>query len=333
VTDKKYGSVRPIKAPLRCGTNARAAVWSDKIGKMGKKLPKKPKGRGTPSPRRVRRTALELVVKEAAADATKLLQQLKDSQPKYAGTTRKIPASELTLNLIDVKRVAATFKPRLAFLNSTVHALHLRLCKWRNSGERDPVPDRGRPRTTQLTPLKSLAIASAINSSEAHLSAAQVGAISSNMLGGMGANKRQQRQQRKDLRNSHRVIRGLSKGTVPALLHASSSKILQFKMHADLSAEYDACPTFESNPEFTIIKNAKKKSGKRPHALAQARLRCCAHLSTSTPLRKPASDAVLTCPPPRPSASPPPMLCSPVHLHALAQARLRCCAHLSTSTP
>jgi hypothetical protein len=52
-----------------------------------------------------------------------------------------------------------------------------------------------------------------------------------------------------------------------------------------------------------------------------------------TPLRKPASDAVFTCPPPRPSASPPPMLCSPVHLHALAQARPRCCAHLSTSTP
>jgi hypothetical protein len=233
-----------------------------KIGKMGKKLPKKPKGRGTPSPRRVRRTALELVVREAAADATKLLQQLKDSQPKYAGTTRKIPASELTLNLIDMKRVAATFQPRLASLNSTVHALHLRLCKWRNSGERDPVPDRGRPRTAQLTPLKSLAIASAINSSQAHLSAAQVGAISSNMLGGMGANKRQQRQQRRDLRNSHHVIRGVSKGTVPALLHASSSKILQFKMHADLSAAYDACPSFESNPD-SVINTDEANDGSR----------------------------------------------------------------------
>ena len=34
---------------------------------MVKKLPKKPKGRGTPSPRRVRLTALELIVREAAA--------------------------------------------------------------------------------------------------------------------------------------------------------------------------------------------------------------------------------------------------------------------------
>jgi hypothetical protein len=43
VTDKK--------ALLRCRTNAQAAVWSEKMPPMVKKLPKKPKGRGTPSPR------------------------------------------------------------------------------------------------------------------------------------------------------------------------------------------------------------------------------------------------------------------------------------------
>ncbi len=219
---------------------------------MVKKLPKKPKGRGTPSPRRVRLTALELIVREAAAAATKELQQLKDSQPKYAGTTQKIPASELTLKLVDMKRVAATFESRLASLNSTVHALHIRLCKWRINGDRDPITDRGRPRTKQLTPLKSLVIASAVNSSESHLSAAQIGAISGNLLGGMDANKRQQRKQRRDLRASVNVIRGVSKGTVPALLHASLSKTLQFKLHADMSAAYDACPSFESNPDSVV---------------------------------------------------------------------------------
>ena len=166
VTDKK--------APLRCGTNAQAAVWSSKMPRA--RIPKRPKG--TPSPRRVRLTALELVVRQAAAAAAKELQQLKDSQPKYAGTTQKIPASELTLRLIDMKAVAAKFASRIAPLNCTVHALHVRLCKWRTSGHRDPVSERGRPRTVQLTPLRSLAIASAVNSSEAHLSAAQVGAIS-----------------------------------------------------------------------------------------------------------------------------------------------------------
>ena len=60
------------KAPLRCGTNAQAAVWSEKMPRT--RFPKKPKG--TPSPRRVRYTALELVVREAAAAATKELQQL-----------------------------------------------------------------------------------------------------------------------------------------------------------------------------------------------------------------------------------------------------------------
>jgi hypothetical protein len=101
----------------------------------------------------------------------------------------------------------------------------------------------------QLTPLRSLAIASAVNSSEAHLSAAQVGAISGNLMGGMRADKRQQRKQRHDLRASNNVIRAVSKATVPALLHASSSKTLQFKMYADMSAAYDACPSFESNPD------------------------------------------------------------------------------------
>ena len=191
--------------------------------KMVKKLPKKPKG--TPSPRRVRLNALELVVREAAAAATKELQQLKDSQPKFPGTTQKIPASELTLKLVDMKRVAATFESRLASLNCTVHALHIKLCKWRTSGLRDPVSDRGRPRTKQLTPLKSLAIASAIRTSEAHLNAAQVTAISSNLLGGFNASKRQQRAQRRYLRASDQVIKAVSKGTVPALIHASDSSI------------------------------------------------------------------------------------------------------------
>ena len=45
------------KAPLRCGTNAQAAVWSENMPPMVKKLPKKPKD--TPSPRRVRLTALQ----------------------------------------------------------------------------------------------------------------------------------------------------------------------------------------------------------------------------------------------------------------------------------
>ena len=218
---------------------------------MGKKrLPQKPKG--TPSPRRVRFTALELVVREAAAAATKELQQLKDSQPKYAGTSQKIPASELTLKLVDLKAVAATFASRLAALNCTVHALNIRLCKWRTSGHRDPVSDRGRPRTKQLTPLKSLVIATAIHSSEAHLSAAQVGAISGDLMGGMDANRRQQRQQRRGLRGSNNVIRAVSKATVPALLHATSSKTLQFKLHADMSAAYDACPSFESVPDSVV---------------------------------------------------------------------------------
>ena len=214
------------------------------------RIPKKPKG--TPSPRRVRLTALDLVVREAAAAATKELQQLKDSQPKYAGTKNKISASELTLKLIDMKEVAATFASRLASLNCSVHALNIRLCKWRTSGHRDPVSDRGRPRTKQLTPLKSLVIASAVNSSEAHLSAAQVGAIAGKLCHGMDASKRQQRQQRRDLRGSNGVIRAVSKATVPALLHASSSRTLQFKLHADMSAAYDACPTFESNPDSVV---------------------------------------------------------------------------------
>ena len=215
-----------------------------------KRLPKKPKG--TPSPRRVRLNALELVVREAAAAATKELQQLKDSQPKYPGTKTKIPASELTLKQINMSAVAAQFASRLSSLHCTVHALNIRLCKWRTSGHRDPVSERGRPRTVQLTPLKSLVIASAINASEAHLSAAQVGAISGNLTGGLDADKRQQRNQRRDLRASNNVIRGVSKATVPALLHATSSKTLKFKFYADMSAAYDACPSFESNPDSVV---------------------------------------------------------------------------------
>ena len=58
---------------------------------MPKKLPKRPKKLDSPSPGRVRRSALDLLAREAASQATQQLRQLKDRQPVYKGTKVKIP--------------------------------------------------------------------------------------------------------------------------------------------------------------------------------------------------------------------------------------------------
>ena len=218
---------------------------------MPPKLPRQKKIRA-PSPKRVRRDALDLIAREAANVAQQQLRELKDSQPKFKGTKRKIPVEDLTLECCSMLGIARSFEGRLIALGSSVHALNLRLCKWRKSGHRDAVMERGRPCTAKLTPVKKLSIARSISKSQVHLHAHQVNAISSNLCGGATLNNRQQRQQRRDLKESNGVIRAVSKQTTPALLHAASSKTFRFKLHDDMMSAYAAEPTFLSIPDSVI---------------------------------------------------------------------------------
>jgi hypothetical protein len=218
---------------------------------MPQKLPKRAKN-SAPSPKRVRRDALDLIAREAGEVAQQQLRELKDSQPKFKGTKTKIPVAELTLDCCSMRDIAQSFEGRLVALGSSAHALNLRLCKWRRSGHRDVVMERGRPRTAKLTPVKKLSIARSITNSQVHLHAAQVNAISSNLLGGATSNKRQQKAQRRDLRKSNGVIRAVSKQTAPALLHAANSQTFRFKLHDDMMSAYAAEPTFLTIPDSVI---------------------------------------------------------------------------------
>ena len=86
------------------------------------------------------------------------------------------------------------YQSRLQAWKSSVHALQNRLCKWRKSGNRDIVVDRGRPPTKALSPMKRLIVATAIGSSDAHLSSGAVNAVSSSLLGDVDLNTRQQKE-------------------------------------------------------------------------------------------------------------------------------------------
>jgi hypothetical protein len=214
---------------------------------MPPKLPKRPKN--PESPTLVRRKALDLLAREAAEYANKELRKLQDSQPKYKGSAVKIPVEELSTKCLSMKAIAELFQEKLHAVGSTVHALTIRLCKWRTSGDRDIVKELGRPSTSKLSPVKRLSIESVVNRSQAHLSSAQVNAVSASLLGDSHSNKRQQRQQRRDLKKSNGIIRAVSKATGPALLHAATSKSFQFRLHDDLESAYKAEPSFAENPD------------------------------------------------------------------------------------
>jgi hypothetical protein len=218
---------------------------------MPKKLPKRPKKLDSPSPGRVRRSALDLLAREAASQATQQLRQLKDRQPVYKGTKVKIPVEELTMKQICLSSIAKFFEKRLLALKSSVHALTIRLCNWAKSGNRDVVKERGRPKTSKLSPLKKLCIETVADTSEFHVSSAHVNAIAANLTGAH-SNPRQQRQQRQELRETNDVIRAVSKATAPALLYAANSEVFLFKLHDDMMAAYEAEPSFRENPDSVM---------------------------------------------------------------------------------
>ena len=214
---------------------------------------KRAKASDSVSPRRVRRDALDLIAREAAAEANKAVRQLKDSRPCYTGTLERIPAEELTLQNVNMVSIAAPFQSRLAALKSSTHALEIRLYKWRQSGKRDIVAARGRPSTKALTPTKRLAVAALATASESHLSSGALNAVACSLLGNnVDLNARQQKKVRQTLRKKNGVIRAVSKPTSASLLHAASSKSLLFKLHDDLLSAYSAEPTFLSNPHSVI---------------------------------------------------------------------------------
>jgi hypothetical protein len=192
------------------------------------------------------------VARQAADYANKELRRLQDTQPKYKGSSIKIPVAELSMQCLNMSSIAELFQENLLALGSTVHALYLRLCKWRKSGDRDIVQALGRPPTSKLSPVKKLSIASIVTRSQAHLSSAQVNAVSASLLGDVHSNRRQQRAQRRDLKKSNGVIRAVSKATGPSLLHAATSKSLQFKLYEDLEAAYKAEPSFKDNPDAIV---------------------------------------------------------------------------------
>jgi hypothetical protein len=233
---------------------------------MPPKLSNRPKS--PLSPRLVRRRALDLVARQAADYANKELRKLQDSQPKYKGSSVKVPVKDLSMKCLNMKAIAECFQEKLFAVGSTVHALTIRLCKWRTSGDRDIVKERGRPSTSKLSPVKMLGIESVVKTSQAHLSSAQVNAVAASLLGDSHSNKRQQRQQLRDLKKSNGFIRAVSKATGPALLHAATSKSLQFKLHDDLESAYRAEPSFEENPDAIVNfdeNNDPDRAGKQGH--------------------------------------------------------------------
>jgi hypothetical protein len=216
--------------------------------------PKRPRRPEDPElvARRQKRLDVERIALEAAQAARGALRSLIESQPKYPGTQMKIPVSEINLSMVSMAQIAATFERRLLAAKSSVHALQQRLCRWAKSGIRDIVVERGRPPTKTLTPVKKKAVSRLIDRHHCgHLSAAQVNAVASDLVGSnlhsADTTKRQENKQRQSLRAAG-IIRAVSTPTTPSLLHASNSSGLRFKLHKDLTDCYKACPLFKSEP-------------------------------------------------------------------------------------